>query len=89
MQYYVRRDISLPEGLIFMKEFARLREMVHDISGVPQELITPESTADQLNLDLLDMAELMLSVEEEFDVLIEDDTAIQTMGDLVQLLQIA
>ncbi len=72
-----------------MKEFARLREMVHDISGVPQELITPESTADQLNLDLLDMAELMLSVEEEFDVLIEDDTAIQTMGDLVQLLQIA
>ncbi|MEA4970593.1 MAG: phosphopantetheine-binding protein [Candidatus Pelethousia sp.] len=72
-----------------MKEFARLREMVHDISGVPQELITPESTADQLKLDLLDMAELMLSVEEEFDVLIEDDAAIQTMGDLVQLLQIA
>ena len=72
-----------------MEGFARLREMVHDISGVPQELITPESTADQLNLDLLDMAELMLSVEEEFDVLIEDDTAIQTMGDLVQLLQIA
>ncbi len=72
-----------------MKEFARLREMVHDISGVPQELITPESTADQLKLDLLDMAELMLSVEEEFDVLIEDDAAIQTMGDLAQLLQIA
>ena len=72
-----------------MKEFARLREMVHDISGVPQELITPESTADQLKLDSLDMAELMLSVEEEFDVLIEDDAAIQTMGDLVQLLQIA
>ncbi len=72
-----------------MEGFARLREMVHDISGVPQELITPESTADQLKLDSLDMAELMLSVEEEFDVLIEDDAAIQTMGDLVQLLQIA
>lgn len=72
-----------------MEQFARLRELVHHISGVPQEMITPESTADQLRLDSLDMTELVLSVEEEFDVLIEDDTAIQTMGDLIELLQIA
>lgn len=72
-----------------MKEFARLREMVHDISGVPEELITPESTADQLRLDSLDITELVMCVEEEFDVLIEDDSAIQTMGDLIQCLRIA
>lgn len=67
-----------------MEEFARLREMVHEITGVPEELITPESTADQLHLDSLDMTELVMSVEEEFDVLIEDDTAIHSMGDLIQ-----
>lgn len=72
-----------------MKEFARLREMVHDISGVPQDLITPESTADQMLLDSLDITELVMCVEEEFDVLIEDESAIRTMGDLIQLLQIA
>lgn len=72
-----------------MKEFARLCEMVHDISGVPEHLITPESTADQLLLDSLDITELVMCVEEEFDVLIEDDSAIHTMGDLIQRLQIA
>ena len=72
-----------------MKEFARLREMVHDISGVPEELITPESTADQLRLGSLDITELVMCVEEEFDVIIEDDSAIQSMGDLIQCLQIA
>ena len=30
------------------------------------------------------MTELVLSVEEEFDVLIEDDTSISTVGDLLQ-----
>ncbi|NCB30939.1 MAG: acyl carrier protein [Clostridia bacterium] len=74
---------------MIMEEFARLREMVHDISGVPEELITPESTTAQLRLDSLDITELVLSVEEEFDVLIEDDAAIHTMGDLIQCLQIA
>ena len=54
------------------------------MTGVPEEQITPESTADQLHLDSLDMTELVLSVEEEFDVLIEDDTSISTVGDLLQ-----
>lgn len=58
--------------------------MVHEMTGVPEEQITPESTADQLHLDSLDMTELVLSVEEEFDVLIEDDTSISTVGDLLQ-----
>jgi len=72
-----------------MEEFARLCEMVHAISGVPEELITPESTADQLRLDSLDITELVMSVEEEFDVIIEDEASIQTMGDLIQCLKIA
>ena len=67
-----------------MDSFARLLEMVHEMTGVPEEQITPESTADQLHLDSLDMTELVLSVEEEFDVLIEDDTSISTVGDLLQ-----
>ena len=43
-----------------MDSFARLREMVHEMTGVPEEQITPESTADQLHLDSLDMTELVI-----------------------------
>ena len=67
-----------------MDSFARLREMVHEMTGVPEEQITPESTADQLHLDSLDMTELVLSVEEEFDVTIADEDLpnLKTVGDL-------
>ena len=66
-----------------METFARLRQLVHDVTGLPEELITPESTADQLHMDTLDIAELVMCVEEEFDIFIEDDT-IHSMGDLMQ-----
>ena len=67
-----------------MDSFARLREMVHEMTGVPEEQITPESTAAQLHLDSLDMTELVLSVEEEFDVTIADEDLpnLKTVGDL-------
>ncbi|MDR0840629.1 MAG: phosphopantetheine-binding protein [Christensenellaceae bacterium] len=71
-----------------MDDFSRLRELVHDITGVPTELITPESTAEQLNMDMLDITELVMDIEEAFDVLIEDDVHIQGMGDLLACIKV-
>ena len=50
-----------------MQELERIRELVHEIAGVPGEQVTPESTVDSLNLDSLDVTELILSVEDEFE----------------------
>lgn len=66
-----------------MHNFKRICELVHEITGVPEEIVTPSSTADQLNLDSLDITELILSVEDEFGILVEDDSSIQCVNDLL------
>ena len=51
--------------------FEFLRKTVHELVGVPEEQIRPESTAKELNLDMFDKAELV--IDPEFETL--DDLA--------------
>lgn len=61
-----------------------IREIIHDVSGVPEESIELFSTAEELALDSLDVTEVVLNVEEKLDVLVEDESAIKTVADLVE-----
>ena len=38
-----------------MDNFEKIRAIIHQTTGIPEELITPESTAAQLNIGSLDM----------------------------------
>ena len=69
-----------------MQELERIRELVHEIAGVPGEQVTPESTVDSLNLDSLDVTELILSVD-EFGIIVDDESSIHSVGDLLSMLQ--
>ena len=70
-----------------MQELECIRELVHEIAGVPGEQVTPESTVDSLNLDSLDVTELILSVEDEFGIIVDDESSIHSVGDLLSMLQ--
>ena len=62
----------------------RIRQLIVDQLGVSVEEIRPEvSFLDDLGADSLDIVELVMAMEEEFDVEIPDDDAekIQTIGD--------
>ncbi len=72
-----------------MLKFDRVRDMIHDISGAPKELITPDSTVTQLRLDSLDITELIMDIEEEFDVIIEDETSIGKVSDLLRYMELS
>lgn len=61
-----------------------IREIIHDVSGVPLESIELVSTAEELRLDSLDITEVVLNVEELLDVLVEDESTIRTVADLVE-----
>ncbi|MBO4849253.1 MAG: hypothetical protein J5586_08900 [Clostridia bacterium] len=67
-----------------MDIFNFLRKAIHDLVGTPEEDIRPESTPDELNLDLFDVEELVLDVENEYDVYLPDDTHFDTVGELAQ-----
>ena len=70
-----------------MQELERIRELVHEIAGVPGEQVTPESTVDSLNLDSLDVTELILSVEDEYGIIVDAESSIHSVGDLLSMLQ--
>ena len=57
---------------------------------VEEDSITPETNiADDLNADSLDVVDLLMSLEDEFDVEIHDEQAehIRTVGELVSYIE--
>ena len=67
--------------------FEKVREIICDQLDVAEDDVTMESNiADDLGADSLDVVELMMSIEEEFDIgeISEEEAAtIKTIGDLV------
>ena len=51
--------------------------------------VTEETTFDTLGLDSLDVVELVMEFEEEFDVTIELDENIQSVGALMAVISAA
>jgi acyl carrier protein len=73
---------------------ATVSERVYDIVatqlGVSKEQITPETHfVNDLGADSLDQVELVMELEEEFDINIPDDAAekIQTVGQAIEYIE--
>lgn len=55
---------------------ARLKEIIRDRLDVEDDQIVPEATfVDDLGADSLDIVELIMGIEEEFDIEIPDEDA--------------
>ena len=68
----------------------RISEMIIEQLGATKEEIVPEASfIDDLGADSLDIVELVMAMEERFDIEIPDDDAekIQTIGDAVAYLR--
>jgi acyl carrier protein len=68
----------------------RVAEIIVEQLGVSKEEVTPKASfIDDLGADSLDIVELVMAMEEEFDVEIPDDDAekIQTIGDAISYLK--
>jgi acyl carrier protein len=67
----------------------RVRSLVALQMGLPVEVILPETSLAELGADELDQIEILLELEESFDMTITDDEAasIETIGDLIRLVQ--
>ena len=70
--------------------FQKLKTIVVDQLGVNEENVTMEATfVDYLAADSLDIVELVMTIEEEFDLEIPDSDAekIVTIGDVVKYIE--
>ena len=73
-----------------MEVESKVKEIIVQQLGVDAEKVTPEASfVDDLGADSLDVVELVMALEDEFDVDIPEDDAqkIQTVGDAVRFLE--
>lgn len=70
--------------------FEKVKSILIDQLDVEEEKVTLEaSIADDLGADSLDVVDLVMSLEEEFDLEIPDDQVenIKTVGDIVKYIE--
>jgi acyl carrier protein len=67
-----------------------LRHTIAQQTGIEPETITPESDLSELGVNSLDLVEIIMSIEDKFDISIPDNAVdawsrFKTVGDLMQL----
>lgn len=70
--------------------FEKVQEKVSEQLGVDVDEVTMESSfIDDLGADSLDIVELLMALEEEFDIEIPDEEAekLSTVGDVVEYIK--
>ncbi|MDO5146475.1 MAG: acyl carrier protein [Eubacteriales bacterium] len=70
--------------------FERIKELIVEEVGVEAEKVTMEASfKDDLNIDSLDLFEMVMTLEEEFDVEIpsEELEGMDTVADIVNYIE--
>lgn len=71
-------------------EFEKLQKIISEVLNVDEDEITMETTfVDDLGADSLDLFQIIMGIEEEFDIEIanEDAENIVTVGDAVEQIK--
>ena len=71
-------------------EFEKLQQIIAEVLNVDVDEITPETTfVDDLGADSLDVFQIIMGVEEEFDIEIPQEEAekITTVGDAAEAIK--
>ena len=71
------------------ENFERFKRCAVDVLSVQADQVTPESQfAEDLDADSLDLVELVMELEEEFDITVEEEELqdLPTIGDAFKLI---
>ena len=71
-------------------EFEKMQDIIAEVMNVPKEDITPDTKfVDDLGADSLDIFQIIMGIEEEFDIEIPSEEAetIVTVGDAVEQIK--
>ncbi|MEG1559465.1 MAG: hypothetical protein RRY79_01150 [Clostridia bacterium] len=68
-----------------MSIFNCICEIVHSLTGIPIETISETTRVSDIPLDCLDIEELVLELEETYDVIL-DDCKPDTICDIVNMV---
>lgn len=70
-----------------MAVFEKVQEIIVEELGKDAEEVKVETTFDELDADSLDVFQVISEIEDEFDIQIETEEALNTVGDLVAYVE--
>ena len=69
----------------FIMELEAIKKIIKEQIDIDVSGITEETTFEDLQIDSLDMVEIVMAIEDEFDVVIDGNNDITCVGDLIKL----
>lgn len=70
-----------------MAVFEKVQEIIVEELGKDAEEVKLETTFDELDADSLDVFQVISEIEDEFDIQIETEEGLNTVGDLVAYVE--
>ena len=70
-----------------MAVFEKVQEIIVEELGKDAEEVKVETTFDELDADSLDVFQVISEIEDEFDIQIETEEGLNTVGDLVDYVE--
>lgn len=70
-----------------MTAFERVVNVLVDAKDCDADAVKMESTWKELELDSLDTVELVMNLEDEFEIELEMDESFKTVGDVVKAIE--
>ena len=67
--------------------YEKIAEIISDKMDIDVDEITMDSSFESLKIDSLDMVEIVMDIEEEFDVSVEDAENLKSVADLVKFIE--
>ena len=69
-------------------ELEKLREIIGEVLNIDPDTITADTTfVDDLGADSLDLFQVISEIEDAFDIQIETEEGLSTVGDLVAYVE--
>lgn len=67
--------------------YEKIAKIISEKMDIDIEDIKQDSSFESLKIDSLDMVEIVMDIEEEFDVSIEEAENLKTVADLVKFIE--
>jgi len=72
-----------------VETFEKVKSLIVEQLDVDKDKVSPDTTFEDIDADSLDVVELVMALEEEFDLEISDEEVekIKTVGDIVNYIE--
>ncbi|WP_066873771.1 acyl carrier protein [Clostridium mediterraneense] len=67
--------------------FEKIREIICEKLEISEDKVNLETSFEDLGADSLDLFEVIMDIEEEFDIKLDDPTKIKTVNDAVKYVE--